>query len=107
MRWAEGGKIETVLYSAACGALSSSEYAGEQATNGNDPTSPIAKPKHATIEPPLRARWPLFASPIRHHIHFYIRRKLSQRFRDSNTGGMMCTGTWIRDDFTRITLADV
>jgi hypothetical protein len=59
------------------------------------------------VQPAPLSACPLFVSLIRHHIHFKIRRKLSQRFRDSNSGGMMCTGTWMRDDFTHITFAGV
>jgi hypothetical protein len=37
MRCADGGKIDTVLYSAACGALNSSEWTGTEAPNRAQP----------------------------------------------------------------------
>jgi hypothetical protein len=68
MDFAEGGKIDTVLYSAACGALNSTATAGNGAAIGINPTKDMAKPQNTKVLPALPDRSRLFASPIRRHI---------------------------------------
>jgi hypothetical protein len=60
MRCAEGGKIDTVLYSAACGALNSAAYAGNEAEIRTSPITRMAKPQNPGVLPlPDRFRLPL------------------------------------------------
>src|ERR1700736_4395374 len=67
MRCAEGGKIDTVLYSAACGALNSSEYAGAGTAIRTNPIAAMARPQHPGVLPALPARCRLSVSPIDRH----------------------------------------
>jgi hypothetical protein len=67
MDFVEGGKIDTVLYSAACGALNSTARAGNGAAIRIDPTKDTAKPQNAKLLPRLPDRTRLSASPIGRH----------------------------------------
>src|SRR6266851_3943808 len=68
MDFAEGGKIDTVLYSAATGALNSTARAGIGAAIGINPDSAMAKPQNPKVSPRLPDRSRLSVSPIGRHI---------------------------------------
>src|SRR5450756_2013728 len=93
MRCADGGKIDTVLYSAACGALNSSECAGDDAPVRADPVRHRANPQSRRVLPgaPDRSRRPFISAIGRLQVK-KIPRKLSQRFHDAKTGGMIAHG---------------
>src|SRR6202158_1627339 len=67
MRCAEGGKIDTVLYSAACGALNSTANAGDGAAIRISPIRDMADAQDAGVLPALPARSRQSVSPIDHH----------------------------------------
>src|SRR6202171_2519655 len=93
MDFAEGGKIDTVLYSAATGALNSTASAGTGAAIGINPHRAMARLQNAKVLPrlPDRSRSPI--SPIGRHIRAKkISRKLTQRFHDAKTGCMIAHG---------------
>src|SRR6476620_9278645 len=91
MRCADGGKIDTVLYSAACGALNSSECTGRKAANRAQLARARTAPhdREALRVPAdrcLRFVNPIATSvPARNKSH----EKLSRRFDDAKTGGMI------------------
>jgi hypothetical protein len=64
MRCAEGGKIDTVLYSASWGALNSSECAGNAAAVTTNPARAMAKPHNARVLLPPPYRSHLSLNPI-------------------------------------------
>jgi hypothetical protein len=64
MDLAEGGKIETVLYSAACGSLNSSANAGNEAPIRIDPTNDTAQPQNVRVLLRMPDRFRLPVSPI-------------------------------------------
>src|ERR1700730_10723450 len=93
MDFAEGGKIDTVLYSAATGALNSTARAGTGAAIGINPHRAMARLQNAKVLPrlPDRSRSPI--SPIGRHLRAKkISRKLTQRFHDAKTGCMIAHG---------------
>src|ERR1700681_4305368 len=93
MDFAEGGKIDTVLYSAATGALNSTASAGTGAAIGINPHRAMARLQNAEVLPrlPDRSRSPI--SPIGRHLRAKkISRKLTQRFHDAKTGCMIAHG---------------
>src|SRR6202048_709621 len=93
MDFAEGGKIDTVLYSAATGALNSTARAGTGAAIGINPHRAMARLQNAEVLPrlPDRSRSPI--SPIGRHLRAKkISRKLTQRFHDAKTGCMIAHG---------------
>src|ERR1700726_2969694 len=67
MRRAEGGKIDTVLYNASCGALNCTAKAGAGAAIGAKPIKNTAAAQNAGVlpRPPDRSR--RFVSPILRH----------------------------------------
>src|ERR1700676_4613936 len=67
MRCAEGGKIDTVLYTASCGALNCTAKAGAGAATGAKPIKNTAAAQNAGVlpRPPDRSR--RFVSPILRH----------------------------------------
>jgi hypothetical protein len=67
MRCAEGGKIDTVVYNASCGALNCTAKAGIGAAISIDPIKVMAEAQNAGISPRLPDRCRLFASPILRH----------------------------------------
>src|SRR5882757_2977029 len=67
MDFAEGGKIDTVLYSAACGALNSAACAGNAAATGTSAARDMAKPQNAGVLPAPPDRCRLSPRPIRRH----------------------------------------
>ena len=83
MRCAEGGKIDTVEYSAACGALNSSASAGAEAASGTSPIKTMAKPQKAGVLPALPGRARLPVDPIRHHIS--SQKNLGENYRSGFT----------------------
>src|ERR1700687_4659663 len=93
MALAEGGKIDTVLYSASCGALNSTATAGNGAAIRINPIKYRAEPQKAGVLPVVLDRCRLSVSPIRRHTSSQkISRKLSQRFHDANSGCMIAHG---------------
>src|ERR1700750_410215 len=85
----DGGEIETVLYSAACGAVSSTATAGHGATVRIAPINIANRPTIGTL-PGLPDRPCLFRNVIRRRTsRSKIGRNLSQRFRDSKPGSMI------------------
>jgi hypothetical protein len=56
MRCAEGGKIDTVVYSAACGALNSTARAGNAIAVKANPARARAKTAGVLPPPPNRSR---------------------------------------------------
>src|SRR5450631_3360636 len=92
MRCAEGGKIDTVVYNASCGALSCTAKAGTGATIGMKPANAKAA-QNARVLPRLPDRSRRFASPmLRRTSSQKITRKLSQRFRNAKAGGVIAQG---------------
>jgi hypothetical protein len=91
MDFAEGGKIDTVLYSAACGALSSVAGADDGPAIRINPTKDAARPLNAEVLSGLQDRsLRLCVDPIRRHtLRQKISRKLSQRFHAAKTGCMI------------------
>jgi hypothetical protein len=90
MDFAEGGKIDTVLYNAATGALNSTASAGTGAAICVNPKRAMAKPQNAKVLPRLPDRSRLPVSPIRRHTSSKkTSRKLPQRFHDAKTGCMI------------------
>jgi hypothetical protein len=68
MDLAEGGKIDTVLYSAATGALNSTARAGTAAAIRINPDRATARPQNARVLPRLPDRSRLSVNPIGRHI---------------------------------------
>src|ERR1700732_5100901 len=67
MRCAEGGKIDTVVYSASCGALNCTAKAGIGAAIHMNPIKVMADAQNARVLPRLPDRCRPFASPIPRH----------------------------------------
>ena len=67
MEFAEGGKIDTVVYSASCGALNSIANAGSGAAIRINPIKLTAEAQNARILPPPPDRFRPSISPIRRH----------------------------------------
>src|SRR5258708_23912535 len=68
MDFAEGGKVDAVLYSAGTGARNSTARAGIGAAIGVNPDSAMAKPQNAKVLPRQLDRSRLSVSPIGRHI---------------------------------------
>src|SRR2546430_6436306 len=89
MDFADGGKIDTVAYSAATGALSSDARAGHGAASKARPATAMIAWRNLRMVPPF---WIVVAYPptarSAHQPRPTIRQKLSQRWCDAKTGSM-------------------
>src|SRR3979411_694524 len=93
MDFADGGKIDTVVYSASIGALNSIARAGTGAPIRIHPITDMAKPQNARVLPRLPDRSRLSVSPIGPAFRVKkVPRELSQLFRDAKTGCMIAHG---------------